>query len=54
MEFGSDYKVIPETLTKEQAPVYILFLESEIKRHWVDIKETAKLIVRVKEKFNIK
>ena len=51
--FGKDHKVIPETLTKETAPVFILFLESEIKRHQEDIDQTTDLKKRIKERFDI-
>ena len=47
--FGKDHKVIPETLTKETAPVFILFLESEIKRHQEDIDQTKALIEKIKK-----
>lgn len=47
------HKVRPESLTKEQAEVFIFFLESEIKRHQEDIEETTKLIWRIKERFKL-
>lgn len=47
------HKVKPESLTKEQADVFILFLESEIKRHQEDIEETTKLVWRIKERFEL-
>ena len=49
MEFDKHHKVIPSTLTKEQAPVFILFLESEIQRHQEDIDQTEELIERIKK-----
>jgi len=51
--FDEDHKVIPETLTKETAPVFILFLESEIQRHQEDIDETTDLVKRIKKEFDI-
>jgi hypothetical protein len=51
--FDKDHKVIPETLTKESAPIFILFLDSEIQRHQEDIDQTEDLIKRIKERFEI-
>lgn len=49
MQFDDHNKVIFSTLTKETAPLYILFLESEIRRHQVDIDDTEALIKRIKK-----
>jgi hypothetical protein len=46
-------KVDPDSLTIEEAKVFIVFLESEILRHFEDITQTSQLIGRIKEKFNL-
>jgi hypothetical protein len=47
------HKVDPRTLTKKQAPVFIVFLESEVLRHLDDVIETNKLIETIKERFKL-
>lgn len=51
--FDKHHKVIPSTLTKETAPIFILFLTSEVLRHQEDIDQTEDLIKRIKERFDI-
>ena len=52
MEFGKDHKVIIDTLNKEEAVVFILFLESEITRHEKDIKQAKALIKKIRGRIN--
>lgn len=49
MRFDSHHKVIPSTLDKVTAPIFILFLESEIQRHQEDVDQTIALIEKIKK-----
>ena len=53
MEFDESNKAIMETLTREEALVYIKFLLSEEKRHWDDIRDIQNLIEEVKRRFEL-
>lgn len=54
MEFNPNtHKVIIDTLNKEEAKVFCKFLESEIIRHWQDIKQAHELIAIVKGKYDL-
>lgn len=53
MKFDKEWKVIVSTLTKEEASAFVKFLQSEVKRHEVDIGQARNLIVRVVNKFNL-
>lgn len=53
MEFDVTHKVKTETMTKEEASAFVKFLESEIRRHQVDIKDASELIRKVKEMYDI-
>ena len=53
MEFDETNKVIIETMNKEQAIVFVLFLRSEISRHYMDIENAEDLIQEVKGRFGI-
>jgi len=43
MKFDKDHKVKIETMNEAEARAFILFLDSEIKRHQEDIKQAIKL-----------
>ena len=47
------HKVDPETLTQEEAKVFVCFLQSEVMRHEIDIEETTKLIMRINKQFHL-
>jgi len=53
LKFDKEWKVIVSTLTKEEASAFVKFLQSEVKRHEVDIGQARNLIVRVVNKFNL-
>jgi hypothetical protein len=53
VKFNKQHKVIINTLSKDEATAFISFLNSEIIRHWDDIKQASDLIGTVAEKFNI-
>lgn len=50
MKFGKELKVKIDTLSPEEAEVFIIFLETEIARHRWDIREAEKLVIKVREK----
>ncbi len=49
MKFDEEHKVIIHTMSKEQAEVFIVFLETEIKRHEEDIVFTKARITDTKQ-----
>jgi len=51
MEFDVEHKVKIETMTREEAKAFIIFLESERLRHLQDVKECVLLITLVKERY---
>ena len=53
MRFDDDNKVIIESLNQEQAKAFILFLESEIIRHEIDIEQAENLIKRVRNMYRL-
>jgi len=53
MIFDNENKVIIETMNKVEARVFIKFLQSEIARHLMDIRQAHELIREVKIKFGI-
>ena len=53
MNFDETNKVILNTLTKTEATVFVLFLESEIARHQMDIGNAYKLIKEVNARFGL-
>jgi hypothetical protein len=48
MQFDEEYKVIISTMNKCEAKAFMKFLESEIKRHEMDIEEAKNLSSLVK------
>jgi len=44
-------KIDPNLLIEDEAKAFIVFLSTEVERHRVDIRETNKLIRRLKERF---
>ena len=53
MEFGINHTVIVGTMTKQEASVFIKFLELEIRRHQMDIEDIMVLIKRVMEMYEL-
>jgi len=53
MEFNKEHKVIIETMNEIEARAFILFLESEIIRHFDDIKQARILKEVVRNKFDL-
>lgn len=53
MEFNEQQLVIISTLSKEEARVFIKFLDTEILRHKKDIEDAEKLISHVRDRFNL-
>jgi len=53
MRFDTENKVIIESLTQPEAKVFIIFLESEIIRHKIDIEQARQLIQTVKEMYRL-
>jgi len=53
MDFNSECKVLINSMNRAEARVYILFLESEMKRHQKDIEEIVNLIHIVVNKFKL-
>ncbi len=51
MEFSKEHLVKIKTMTGEEAKIFILFLETEIQRHEMDIDDAYKLIDKVKMMF---
>ena len=46
-------KINPDLLVEEEARPFVVFLSTEVERHRIDIRETNKLIRKLKKKFNI-
>jgi hypothetical protein len=53
VKFNKQHKVIINTLSKDEATAFLSFLNSEIIRHWDDIKQAYDLMKMVAKKFNI-
>ncbi len=51
MIFNDEHKVIINSLKKEEAEAFILFLKSEVVRHEDDIRQAKELINLVREMF---
>jgi hypothetical protein len=53
MEFNEEHKTKIESLNRAEAVAYILFLESELRRHQDDIRDIVQIIGHVKSKFGL-
>ncbi len=53
MLFTDECKVIIDSMTKEEARVFILFLRTEITRHELDIDNARDLVYEVAMKFKL-
>jgi hypothetical protein len=54
MEFDADHKLIISSLeNEERARAFIIFLETEVLRHFKDIRDAQALIKEVEDKFGI-
>ena len=53
MEFSQELKVKIDTMTKEQAEIFLVFLETEIERHAWDIDNAVALKKQVKGLFGL-
>ena len=53
MKFDETNRVIINTLNKEEARAFVLFLKSEIARHEFDIAQARALIYEVVFRFNL-
>lgn len=53
MEFDRENKVIISTMNQEEARAFVKFLQSEVARHMMDIRNAQELIREVKTKFKI-
>ncbi len=53
MDFDETNKVLINTMTKEEASAFVMFLASEILRHKEDITQTQLLIKAVCKKFEL-
>jgi len=54
MDFNDEHKVIIDSMDKVEARAFILFLQSEVKRHEIDIDNAFSLITYFTEKFGVK
>ena len=53
MQFSEQHKVKIESMTRDEAKVFIIFLETEILRHQEDIVEAEKLTKKVKDMYRL-
>jgi len=51
MEFDISHKVKIETMTREEASAFVKFLDSEIRRHQMDIEDAKLLKGLIKERY---
>ncbi len=53
MKFDKTCKVIIDSMNRDEAKAFILFLESEIARHGMDIDNARDLIYTVSKRFGL-